>query len=138
MVPGLTTAATTSACFGPLGLNKSQAGLGVPYEPDKADSRAGSPLPAGPRGAGQPVQPAAALGLATCALSGRPNPFWVRPPQGDARRAGLPLLMIDPDRKRLSPWLRVAPVPLNSLVWDLGFLLVFPRLKSERGSCSRG
>lgn len=127
-----------SASFGPLGLNRSQAGLAVPYELNKANGRAASPLPAGPRGAGQPVQPAATMGLATCALSGRPNPLWVRPPQGNARRAGLPLFMIDPDRKRLSPWLRVASVPLNSLVWDLGFLSVFPRLKRERGSCRRG
>ena len=44
----------------------------------------------------------------------------------------LPLLMFGPDGDRLPKWFQLLSVPLNSLVWGLGLLLLFAVVKRYR------
>lgn len=41
----------------------------------------------------------------------------------------LPLVMFDPDGEKLSNWLQVVSVPLNSLIWGIGLLLLVAVIK---------
>ena len=45
----------------------------------------------------------------------------------------LPLVMFDPDGDRLPRWLQVISVPLNSLVWGLGLLILIGIAKRFAG-----
>jgi hypothetical protein len=45
----------------------------------------------------------------------------------------LPLVRFDPDGDRLPKWFQVASVPLNSLVWALGLLVLFGVAKRLAG-----
>jgi hypothetical protein len=45
----------------------------------------------------------------------------------------LPLLMFDPDGERLAMWVQILSVPVNSLVWGIGVLLVLAVVKRCRG-----
>ena len=46
----------------------------------------------------------------------------------------LPLVMFDPDGERLPKWIQFVSVPLNSLVWGIGLLLLVYVVKRWRRS----
>ncbi len=50
----------------------------------------------------------------------------------------LPLLMLDPDGERLPKWIQFVSVPLNSLVWGIGLLLLVCVIKRWRRSHAHG
>ena len=50
----------------------------------------------------------------------------------------LPLVMFDPDGERLPKWIQFGSVPLNSLVWGIGLLLMVYVIKRCRRSHAHG
>ena len=50
----------------------------------------------------------------------------------------LPLVMFDPDGERLPKWIQFVSVPLNSLVWGIGLLLIVALIKRWRASHAEG
>jgi hypothetical protein len=50
----------------------------------------------------------------------------------------LPLVMFDPDGERLPKWIQFVSVPLNSLVWGIGLLLLVYVMKRWRRSHAHG